>query len=105
MSSAGADDDERLAVEEPHLARLKRCVADLVTIVHADDPRRATDPEPDERLRRGHLDARPILDRHRHEAQVLAVTADARPVGREYHARRRAGRLYFRRCQNAPTFA
>src|SRR5437867_579312 len=62
---ARADDDERLAVEEPHGFRLERGVADLIAVVDAHDPRVTSDPKLNQRLGVRHRHTRAVPHRHR----------------------------------------
>src|SRR3989442_1224924 len=101
-AGARADDDERLAVEEPHCVRLERGVADLITVVNTHDTRVTSDPKPNQRLGVQHRHTRAVLHGHRDERQIVPVRPDPRTVGSERDACRRTGGLHLRRHRHLP---
>src|SRR6266436_10158116 len=81
---AGANDHERLAIEEADLLGFERGMADLIAVVDAHDSRiRTAKTKANERLRRRHRGTCPILNSDRDEGEVLAIGANAHPVGRQ----------------------
>src|SRR2546427_6111196 len=56
-------------------------MADLVTVVHARDPRIARQPEPDQVIRRRHRYACAVQHTHGDEREVVPVGVEARAVG------------------------